>query len=415
MKIALFSETYVPAVNGVATHVDLLKKGLQKLGHEVLVVCAQSGLCKHILEDGVLYCPAAQFKKIYNSVVAVPISPIRYKYIKNFNPDIIHIHTEFGIGYSGFSASQFLKVPLIYTMHTMYDNYIYYVAPKKFSNIVKRTAHVYAKILAQKAACVTGPSKKVEEFFRNCGVNKPIYIVPNPVELDVFNYANFSKLENSNLRKKLNIKPNELLICFCGRLGREKSVDVLLKLWSEAISADDGYKLLILGDGPCMNDLKAYCAKLNLQNKVIFAGEIPHKAVAPYYAACDAYVTTSLSDTNSISMLEAMASGLPVFHLFDELNKNQIENGVNGYFFKNSSEMKQLFENYRALNQSSRMAFKERVRSSVLKFGDLALASKLLKIYEKAFEVNRTESGVENRFGSKFHFNLKRTRKRSRV
>lgn len=411
MRIALFSETYVPAINGVATHVNLLKTGLQKLGHDVLVVCARPGLCKHVLHDGVLYCPAVKLKKIYNSVVAGPISPVRYKYIKNFNPDIIHIHTEFGIGYSGFSAAKFLKIPLVYTMHTMYDNYIYYVASKKFSNIVKRTSHAYAKILAQKATCITGPSKKVEEFFRNCGVNKPIYIIPNPVELDVFNYGNFSELENLNLRKRLNVKPDELLICFCGRLGREKSVDVLLKLWSESISSSDGYKLLILGDGPCMNDLKAYCSKLNLQNQVIFAGEIPHRAIAPYYAACDVYVTTSLSDTNSISMLEAMASGLPVFHLFDELNKNQIENGVNGYFFKNSFEMKQLFENYSKLSKNDRVVFKEQVRNSVLKFGDMALASRLLKIYDIAFNT----SSVENKMGSKFHFNFKKVRKKSRV
>lgn len=411
MRIALFSETYVPAINGVATHVDLLKIGLQKLGHEVLVVCAKSGLSKHVLKKDVLYCPAVSLKKVYNSVVAGPISPARYKYIKNFNPDIIHIHTEFGVGYSGFSASKYLKVPLVYTMHTMYDNYIYYVAPKKFANIIKRTAHAYAKILAQNATCVTGPSKKVEEFFRGCGVNKPIYIIPNPVELDVFNFKNFSELDRLRLRVKLNIKPNEFLICFCGRLGREKSVDVLLKLWSEAIKPSDGYKLLILGDGPCMSELKTYCYELNLQDQVVFAGEIQHKEIAPYYAACDAYVTTSLSDTNSISMLEAMASGLPVFHLFDELNKNQIEKGVNGYFFKDSIEMRKLFNDYCCLTKQEKVDLKEKVRKSVLNFGDVSLARRLLKIYDIAFE--KSNEDIKNR--SRFHLNFKKLGKKSRV
>lgn len=410
MRIALFSETYVPAINGVATHVNLLQSGLKKLGHEVLVVCAKSGLRKHVLKNGVLYCPALKLKRIYNSVVAGPISPSRYKYIKNFNPDIIHIHTEFGIGYSGVSAAKFLKIPLVYTMHTMYDNYIYYVASKKFSNIVKRTSHAYAKILAQKASCITGPSKKVAEFFKNCGVNKPVYVIPNPVDLDVFNFNNFSSAEKLSLRAKFGVKPNELLICFCGRLGREKSVDLLLELLSEVDCFKSNCKLLILGDGPCMNELKNCCAKLNLQNQVIFAGEVAHAKLAPYYAACNIYITTSLTDTNSISMLEAMASGLPVYHLYDELNRNQIEDGVNGYFFKNSVELKKLFESYLNMNKETKMELKNRVRSSVLKFGDVSLASRLLKIYDLAFNASDDE-----KMGLRFHLNFKRIGRKSRV
>lgn len=411
MRIALVSDTYVPAVNGVATHVNLLKKGLQKLGHEVLVVCALSTAKKHFIKNGVLYCPGLNFKKIYNSVVAGPISHSRYKYIKDFDPDVIHIHTEFGVGYSGASAAKFLKVPLIYTMHTMYDNYIYYVAPKKLTNIVKKTSHVYAKILAQKSTCITGPSKKVEEFFRGCGVEKPIYVISNPVELEVFNFENFDENEKLMVRKKLNVEPGEFLVCFCGRLGREKSVNVLLNMWSESVKKTDGYRLVILGGGPCMNELKALCERLKIKDQVVFTGEIPHNQLAPYYCACDIYVTTSLSDTNSISMLEAMASGLPVCHLFDELNSDQIENGVNGFFFKNSDEMKKLFDRYKNMTTDEKLEIKKQVRKSVLRFGDVALAERLLEIYKKALQIYSDESN-EQKLSSKFYFKLKSIGKR---
>ena len=123
MKIALFLEAYLTYFNGVKTHVDTLKNGLEKLGHEVLVVCALPKIKKHYLKDGVLCCPGMSLKKIYNYGVAKPISATRFKYIKNFKPDIVHIHTEFGIGFSGVSAARLLKIPYVYTMHTMYDEY----------------------------------------------------------------------------------------------------------------------------------------------------------------------------------------------------------------------------------------------------------------------------------------------------
>ncbi|MBQ3141006.1 MAG: glycosyltransferase, partial [Clostridia bacterium] len=96
MKIALFTETYTPYINGGVVHVRLLKKGLEALGHEVLVVTASSKVSTHTLRDGVLYCPAVEMKKIYGYGLASPVSRSRLKLIADFNPDIIHIHNEFG-------------------------------------------------------------------------------------------------------------------------------------------------------------------------------------------------------------------------------------------------------------------------------------------------------------------------------
>lgn len=411
MKIALFTETYIPSINGVVTHVQALKSGLEKLGHEVLVVCALPDSKHHYIQDGILYCPSISFKKLYNYGVATPTSHSRYKYIKNFNPDIIHIHTEFGVGYSGTIAAKLLNIPLVYTMHTMYDDYLYYVAPKKLIKIAKKTAHAYAKILAEKATCLTGPSKKVEEFFRCCGVDKPVYVVPNPVELDKFSpkYANQSK--KASIKQKLGLSDDELIICFCGRLGREKSVDVLLKYWSEVIVKEDKCKLLIFGDGPSKEELEDYSKSLGIDDQVIFIGKILHDELVEYYAICDLYITASLSDTNSISMLEAMAVGLPVLHIYDKLNKGQIIDGVNGFIYENANEMKKLIDSYKNMSNEEKTNLSKNSRKSVMKYSDIELANNLLNIYNDALNIYSKTKSAEHKFSLK---NIKISQKKKK-
>ncbi len=411
MKIVLFTETYIPLINGVVTHVRALKSGLEKLGHEVLVVCALPEAKHHYIENGVLYCPSISFKKLYNYGVATPTSHSRYKYIKNFNPDIIHIHTEFGVGYSGTIAAKLLNIPLVYTMHTMYDDYLYYVAPKKLIKIAKKTAHAYAKILAEKATCLTGPSKKVEEFFRCCGVDKPVYVVPNPVELDKFDIKCVTESQKTLIKQKLGLCDDELIICFCGRLGKEKSVDVLLKYWSEVISEKDKCRLLIFGDGPSKDELEEYAKNLGIDNQVMFLGKILHEELVPYYAICDLYVTASLSDTNSISMLEAMAVGLPVLHIYDKLNKGQVIDGVNGFIYRNAEEMKKLIDSYKNMSYEEQVKLHQNSRESVMKYSDVELANNLLGIYNDALNIHAKTKSNDHKFSFK---NIKIHQKRKK-
>ena len=100
MKVALFAETYLPYINGVVTHIKLLKEGLEKLGHEVLVVTADPDTHRHYIQNGVLHCPAKAFKRFYDYGIAMPLSHKRLKMIEDFDPDIIHLHPEFSIGIS---------------------------------------------------------------------------------------------------------------------------------------------------------------------------------------------------------------------------------------------------------------------------------------------------------------------------
>ena len=396
MKIALFTETYLPDINGVATHIKILKDGLEKHGHQVLVVKADADTNKYLTNDGVLHCPAVTSKKLYNYSLASPLSIRRLKLLKKYDPDIIHIHNEFGIGLSGALIARMLRKPLVYTLHTMYDEYLYYIAPRPFVPIVKKVSHTYARLLARNANALTGPSKKVEKFFRECGVRKKVNVIPNPVELDIFSPDRIDEDKKVQFRQKYGIPSDYTVACFCGRLGREKSVDILLEFWAESVDHSDKLRLLIIGNGPEKENLERMTKELGIDDMVVFTGEVPHDDLPPYYAGCDIYITASLSDTNSISMLEGMATGLPVLQLYDELNKDQVIDGITGYSFTDANDM---YEKLKILmNQSEEEKERQRnvVRASVERANDEKFSSYLIDIYEEVIATSRSAKGVKS-------------------
>ncbi len=384
MNVALFCETYVPYINGVVTHVKALHDGLVKLGHNVLVVTVDTSAYRHYIQDGVLYCPAKTLKKLYNFGLASPVSMRRYRMLRSFQPDVIHIHQEFGVGLSGAFIARQLRVPLVYTLHTMYDDYLYYIVPERLIPAVQKLAHRFFGGIAKQATEVTGPSMKVQDYLDTCGVRKSVNVVPNPVELDVFSPSSIDRTKAEAIRRQYGVLEDETLAAFCGRLVKEKSVDVLLDNWAKHVRREDRLKLMILGGGPCLEELRAQAEQLGIGEMVIFTDAVEHDQLPAYYGACQLYVTASLSDTNSISMKEAMATGLPVVHIHDPLNAGQVVDGVNGFIYQDGEEMYRIFKRYQAMTPEERQSLTNSVISSVKIYGCEALAKYLVEVYERA-------------------------------
>ena len=388
MRIAIFTETYLPQLNGVVTHIKILKEGLEALGHTVLIVTADSSTHKHYLENDVLHCPAHNLKRIYGLDLASPVSRTRLHYLREFNPDIIHVHNEFSIGFSGMAIAKILHIPMVYTLHTMYDDYIYYVAPKPLVPLTKKISHRYFRMFAQNANVVTGPSQKCQEYTKEIGSNKKVEVIPNPVELDQFAPETSTQEQRDAIRKKCNIPLDATVACFVGRLGREKSVDVLLNYWAKEITKQDNMYLMIVGDGPEKPVLEDLAQKLGITDTVVFTGKVMHTDLPPYIHTCDIYVTASLSDTNSISMLEGMAGGLPVLQLYDELNADQVRDGVNGYMFKDAKEMAERLRLIRDMDKEDLQVLKASVIQSVKHSGAENLANYIQTIYFGIYKNN---------------------------
>ena len=386
MRIAIFTETYLPQINGVVTHIKILKEGLEALGHTVLIVTADSKAHTHYLKDNVLHCPAHNLKRIYNLDLASPVSRTRLKYLREFRPDIIHVHNEFSIGLSGMAIAKILKVPLVYTLHTMYDDYIYYIAPKPLIPLTKKLSHRYFRMFPQNAAVVTGPSKKCQEYTYEIGSDKKVEVIPNPVELDAFAPQTSTPQQRAQIREQYHIPQDATVACFVGRLGREKSVDVLLRFWAQEMKPEDNMRLMIVGDGPEKEPLEQLAQQLGITDTVIFTGKVLHPDLPPYIHTCDIYVTASLSDTNSISMLEGMAGGLPVLQLYDELNADQVTDGVNGYMFRDAAEMGQRLRQIRDMEPEELQKLKTSVIQSVKNSGAQTLANYIQTIYYNIYQ-----------------------------
>ena len=388
MKIALFSDTYAPEINGVAIHVAALKEGLESLGHEVLVVTTNPKNNDAFQEHGVLHCPSIKIKRIYGYGLSMPINMKQYQIIKKFNPDVIHIHTEFGIGLFGILVSKMLKRPVIYTLHTIYDDYVYYVVPKPLIKTGQRIFYKYIRSLYKRATVITGPSPKSHEYLINAGLHRNVEIIPNPVDVDRFSIENVSTEDIDNVKKTYNIPDDAFVGCIISRVGKEKSIDVLLNYIEKYSKVNKNFRFLIVGDGPAKADLEQQAKKLGINNVVIFTGKISNNKLLPYYAACDVFLTASLSDTNSISMLEAMSMGLPIIQRNDPINEGQVIENVNGFIFNDENNFIEKLNKVYKMTSEERAELKNKVRNSVIHSNTKNnMAAKIVDVYTHAIKI----------------------------
>ncbi len=387
MKVAIFTETYLPFINGVVTHVRLLKEGLEAIGHEVLIVTADPTVRHHQVKDGILRCPARNLKKIYGYGVASPISTNRLRFLIKFKPDIIHIHNEFGVGFFGLQASSILSIPLVYTIHTMYDDYMHYIAPNGMTNVLNKTMSFYLKRFTKNACAIIGPSAKVEDFCRRHGINAKVYVIRNCPDIKAFDPANTNAEAVQELKAKYGVKQGDKVLITVSRIAQEKSMDVLINYFVKCFHNDIDYKMIVVGNGPALDSLKEQARLLDVNDRVFFSGAVPNTEVPNYCHMADVFVSASLSEMYSISMLEAIAAGLPAIIRRDEINKGQVENGVNGFIFDDEIGFEKELRAYFNLSSDGKQKLKESTISSVSSYGSQELAKDVTDVYGKAKKV----------------------------
>lgn len=388
MRVAIFCEYYFPFISGVVTHIETLKTGLEAAGHEVLLVTLDPKTRTHYVKDNVLYCPALPVKKLYGYGVGNPLNLRRLNILETFNPDVIHMHTEFTMGIFAMFAAKRLKKPSVYTLHTMYDEYMFYVLPNKMpermKNMAKPVAHTYIRNVANSATEVIGPSFKVVDYMRRCGVERHINIVPNTVDLSDFLPENISAKKIDAYKKELGICPGDVALCFVGRLGKEKSLDVLIDYFTCCFKGEAAFKLFIAGDGPESDALQKAVEAKGMTAQIKLLGRVEHERVPELYGACDLFATASLTEMNSISMIEANAGGLYVVQRLDVLNRDQIHSGKNGDVYTNTDEFAAVIRAYAALDGDGRAARKASVSAFARQYGPKEFTDAILNVYNRA-------------------------------
>ena len=383
MKIALFTETYYPFINGVISHVETLRNCLEKQGHTVLIVTAAPGTREQRLQNNVLYCPAHAMKKAYGYGLANPYNLKRLAIIRDFDPDVLHVHTEFGIGVFGRFCAKRLRKPMVYTLHTMYDEYVYYMFPGKTAPVAKIAMRRHINGMAKSAAQVVSPSNKVASYLSDSNASLKVSVIPNTVDLAKFYANNVNPAQVTAVKNKLGIAEDDISLCFVGRMGNEKSVDVLIEYFAKA-ATDSHFKLFLIGDGPEREKLEHLIKQLGIQEQVKLLGRIEHEEMPVYYQAFDLYTTASLTEMNSISFLEASASGLYTLQRLDEANRDQISPGENGDVFSNPDDFAELLHEYAAQNTVQRLKTRTRVVNYAANYGTAEFSDRILQIYSSA-------------------------------
>ncbi len=392
MKIAIFTETYPPYINGVATQSYMLKKMYEELGHEVLVVTVGSEKQRKTkLVDGVVYVPGILLKKLYKYRVAIPIGNMRKKFPINFKPDVIHIQNEFGIGEIGLEVAKKEHVPVVYTLHTEYDKFLFYIGLKHFTEFSRNISAKYFTRFSKNATIITSMSAKAQAYIDRQKVDKKVVVLSNAVEYKKFLPTPERIAFREEFRKKYGIADSTKLFVFVGRIGAEKNINELIDNFMYCDFPRDLARLVVIGGGPDLEYLRNKVASKGFEDRIYLLGPIEHTQIPKYLHAMDYYTTASLSEMHSLSMLEAMASGLFALVKHDAPNENQIISGKNGYQWDSKEDFKQVFS--RVLNMSEEE--QEQLKANVLEYSKnndfKKQAQELIKIYERAISINNQE------------------------
>lgn len=339
MNIGLFTDTYYPEINGVANSVYTLKNELERRGHNVYVITTTSpGAPKH--EYNVFRVHSMPFVFMKDRRVGMVYQRKLASLIRKLNLDIIHTHTEFSLRVFAIIMAKELKIPLVHTYHTIYEDYTHYFAPiAVLNNRAKAFARYYTRKCCNFVEEVIVPTEKVEELLTSYNVYRNINVIPTGINLSKFYKGNYTKGQVEEVKERFGIKPGEKVILYLGRVSPEKNIEELMKALPAYKKKRENIRFVIVGAGPDIENLQQLCESLSLQDTVIFAGEQPWDQIALYYQLGDVFVSASQSETQGLTYFEAMAAGLPVVAKKDPCLEEILVDGYNGYAFETEEEL----------------------------------------------------------------------------
>lgn len=382
MKIALFTDTYPPEINGVSVSVGLHQKVLMDQGHEVLVITTNPFGKQIVIEAGVIRIPGVELKKLYNYRLSSFFSAKAYQYIRKWKPDVIHIHTDIGIGIFGKITAFFLKVPTVVTYHTMYEDYTHYAGFLK--GLASRVVKQFSKSIAEQCTEFISPSLKTKEKIRSYGVDRYINIVPTGIDFSRFQLASLDHNKLAEIKNRW-VLPGEKVLLSLGRVAKEKSMEVIVKGFAKVIqSGEEHIRLLMVGDGPDRHGLIDLANQLGISDKVSFVGAVPIQEVPYYYQVADVFVSASLTETQGLTFMEAMVSDRLVLCRFDENLAELIRHQQTGFIFSDEEDFVRQVKTIFNLTKEKREQIKGDVATAVNRYSLPNFYQNLIEVYQRA-------------------------------
>ena len=386
MRIAIFTDTYPPYINGVSTSTFNLANCLKAKGHEVLVVAPRPTDGKMEQIGDVLYIPGIDLKRLYGFRLTNIFASKPIKVIKRFKPDVIHNQTDFTIGVLARRCAKILRVPIVYTYHTAYEDYTYYVARGIMDRFAKRIVRNYSRDLADRMTEFITPSEKTKEYMRLVGSDIYVNVIPTGIDFSIFKADKIDQKRMAKFKAEHNIKPTTKVFLLLGRIAKEKSMDVSLRGFAayHKKHPEVDAKVLVVGNGPFKEELELIAEELGVSSYVDFIGEVSGLEVPFYYHAADIYTSASITETQGLTFMEAMAAGRIVLARFDSNLTGTIINGKTGFFFTDDNSFVSQVEKIFALSKEQ----KENIIQEAYRQADIYSLDKfyenIVRVYKRA-------------------------------
>jgi glycosyltransferase involved in cell wall biosynthesis len=320
MRIGMMTDVYKPHVSGITNYISLNKAYLEKAGHEAF-----------IFTFGDL-----DFADDEQRVVRSPGLPLTdtgytlsFRYSRRAKAllqtmDLVHVHHPFLSGRLALNYCRPLRIPIVFTNHTRYDLYAQAYLPLLPEELSDTFLQSYMPTFCQAVDLVISPSAGMGEVLQKLGVSTPIEIIPNGVDLQLY------RATCENCRAEFGFREDDILLIFAGRLGPEKNLDFLIRAFAGTAEAIKNAHLLVIGGGPEEPDLKQAAAQSGAAGRIHFTGMLPYNELPRYLSMADIFVTASLTEVHPLSVVEAMASGLPVLGIHSVGVGDTVEDGVTG-------------------------------------------------------------------------------------
>ena len=391
MNVALFSECYLPITNGVVTSMCTLRQALEAQGHQVVIFAPGDALP----DDGpaVYRLPALPFPRHpYHWARPFPRIPVN---IGDLRLDVVHCQHPFTVGRLGAVFAARHALPMVYTAHTLYDTMAGQLRVPLARNLTEHAVRSLVRSFCQRAEIVVAPSQMTARQLRHNGVRSRMELVPSSVIPPTSTPGG-----RARMRSSLGIAEQDCVILTLGRLGVEKRVDIVLEAAALLLRRRDlrcTVHLLVVGGGPCADDLRIQAEELGLGRHVHFAGTQPHELIGDWYAAADVFALASPIETQGLVVLEAMCCGLPVV-LVDEGGAPEfVRDGVDG--LRVALDARALAAGLARLLADAdlrrRLAVEAKRRSD--DFTPAVMAGRMLEVYRASIESRRIRTPRQRR------------------
>jgi len=388
MRIAIFSDTFPPQVNGVASAAYQSAKALAERGHQVMVFTVMRS------RAAVRSAPVSdKFSVVTIPSFAVPAYPgercgwlmgASLNRLRKFRPDVIHTHTPFVVGWEAILGGKLLGIPIVGTHHTFYGHYLKHV--KADYKWTRKFSWRYTVGFYNRCDVVLSPSQSLADAMFQAGLKRPIVTLQNFVDTDLFRPVK-SKKTREEIKRGFGVRGPSLV--YMGRVSYEKNIDDVIKAFVSAHKRDYSLQLMIVGDGPEKNNLLKLVVDLGVKLSVIFTGVLKGEELVRALQANDVFLTASRSENMPLSLLEAMAVGLPFVTVREKGLAEIVKDGVNGYFAETGNAEDMADKTIKLLSKPALLKrFGDASRSLAMEYSKDTVMSELEKIYERVIAQN---------------------------